>query len=191
MADLRTEIADPQIVILNGAGSVGKSSAARALQAITAAPFLHLSMDAFLDMLPERALGHPDGMVFERIDEADGPSVAIRSGPLVDRALRGMRRAVQAMAAQGNNLIVDDVMLENEGQDYRRLLSSFSIRFVGLFAPLDVLEERERRRGDREVWLARWQFERVHRGRAYDLDIDASGDTPEAIAERIRAAFNL
>ena len=55
-----------------------------------------------------------------------------------------MRHAVAAMAAQGNSLVVDDVMTQ-EGQD-RALLSAFDARLVGLFAPLDVLEARERRR---------------------------------------------
>ncbi|GHD58475.1 hypothetical protein GCM10017083_41490 [Thalassobaculum fulvum] len=41
-----------RIVLLNGAGSAGKSSIARALQAIAATPLLHMQMDAFLEMLP-------------------------------------------------------------------------------------------------------------------------------------------
>ncbi|MFZ0017309.1 MAG: hypothetical protein WAL10_08230 [Acetobacteraceae bacterium] len=44
------------------------------------------------------------------------------------------------------------------------------VHFVGLFAPLDVLEARERQRGDRLIGLARWQYHRVHSGIAYDLD---------------------
>lgn len=41
----------PRIIILNGAGSAGKSSIAKALQAITNEPFLHVAMDDFLDIL--------------------------------------------------------------------------------------------------------------------------------------------
>ena len=41
-----------RIAVLNGIGSVGKSSIARALQAIASQPMLHVQMDAFLDMLP-------------------------------------------------------------------------------------------------------------------------------------------
>ncbi|MFZ3005690.1 MAG: hypothetical protein WA047_05905, partial [Phenylobacterium sp.] len=92
-----------QIVILNGVGRVGESSTARALQQICARPFLHVAMDAFLDMLPEATFGHADGMIFET-------------------------------------------------------------RFVGLLAPLEVLEAREVARGDRQIGLARWQFDRVHAG---------------------------
>lgn len=43
-----------RIVLLNGVGSVGKTAIAKAMQAITAEPFLHVEMDAFLNMMPER-----------------------------------------------------------------------------------------------------------------------------------------
>lgn len=182
----------PCIVILNGAGSVGKSATARALQAIGATPFLHVAMDTFLDMLPQAMFGHPDGLTFETIGEQDIPSVAIRTGLVVERAMRGMRHAVAAMAAQGNNLIVDDVMIR-EGQDreYRELLSNFDVHLVGLFAPLDVLEARERQRGDRQPGLARWQYNRLHRGVIYDLEIDTATTSPQENARIIRDAFGL
>jgi len=101
----------PQIIILNGIGSVGKSSTAKALQAITSKPFLHVAMDAFLDMLPEKMLAHPNGLMFEAAQDGDKPIIAIRSGPVLERVMRGMRHAVFAMAEQGNNLIVDEVMI--------------------------------------------------------------------------------
>ena len=44
----------PRVIVLNGVGSLGKSSTAKAIRAIAAKPFLHVSMDAFIDMLPER-----------------------------------------------------------------------------------------------------------------------------------------
>lgn len=181
-----------QIVILNGSGSAGKSSTARALQEICARPFLHVAMDAFLDMLPEAMFGHADGMIFEAL-EADGkPSVAIRTGPVMEAAMRGMRQAIAAMAGQGNQLIVDDVILDPADEaDYRALLSRFEVRFVGLFAPLEALEARERARGDRQIGLAHWQYDRVHQGRAYDLEIDTSATTPAQNAVLIRDAFGL
>jgi chloramphenicol 3-O phosphotransferase len=82
-----------------------------------------------------------------------------------------MRHAIAAMAHDGNDLIVDDVMLGRDAaQQYRELLAQHEVHFVGLFAPLDVLEARERQRGDRLIGLARWQYHRVHSGIAYDLD---------------------
>jgi len=181
-----------RIVILNGVGSVGKSSTARALQAIAARPFLYVAMDAFLEMLPAAMLDHADGLLFER-DGRDGPpSIAIKAGPVLQRTMQGMRHAIAAMAAQGNDLIVDEVMLDPATvQAYRELLSPFDLRMVGLFAPLDVLEARERARGDREIGLARWQYDRVHRGIAYDLELDTTVMTPQLCAERIRDSFQL
>ncbi len=182
----------PTVILLNGVGSVGKSSTARALQAIASRPFLHVAMDAFLDMLPAHLIGHPDGLVFEP-GEADGhPALAVRSGPVLGRAMAGMRHAVAALAAQGNELIVDEVMFgPANAQEYRRLLPHAELRLVGLFASLDVLEAREQARGDREVGLARWQHPRVHRDMAYDLEIDTADTTPEENARRIKAAFRL
>ncbi len=181
-----------QVIILNGVGSVGKSSTAKALQAIASKPFLHVAMDAFLDMLPKRMLAHPDGLLFEAAQDGGKPVVAIRTGPILERAMRGMRHAVAAMAEQGNNLIVDEVMIEaRTAQEYRDLLRFCDLRLVGLFAPLHVLEARERERGDREVGLARWQYGRVHMGIAYDLQVDTAAAAPAKCARLIRNALGL
>ena len=182
----------PQVIILNGIGSVGKSATAKALQAITSKPFLHVAMDAFIGMLPEKMLAHPDCLLFEASQDGGKPTIAIRSGPVLERAMRGMRHAVAAMAGQGNNLIVDEVMIEAGAvQEYRALLRSSALHLVGLFAPLDVLEARERARGDRELGLARWQYGRVHRDIAYDLKVDTAARTPVECAQVIRDAFQL
>ncbi len=179
-----------RVVLLNGVGSVGKSSIARALQAIASRPFLHVQMDAFIEMLPKTYLDHPDGLTFRTIEQDGKPAVVIGSGEVTVRAFRGMRRAIAAMAAEGNDLIVDDVLVGG-ADDYERLLAGFTFYKVGVFAPLDVLEERERRRGDRMIGLARRQFDRVHKGIRYDLEVDASIATPEACAAQIKERFDL
>lgn len=185
-------MAASRIIILNGVGSVGKTSTAHALQAITAEPFLHVAMDSFLGMLPDKLTGHPDGLVFDATEIDGKPNVIIRSGPVLERAMLGMRHAVAAMAAQGNNLIVDEVMIGSAKEhEYRALLSGFDLRFVGLFAPLDVLEARERARGDRLIGLARWQYERVHQNISYDLEIDTARAPPPEIAKAICDAFGM
>ncbi len=102
------------IIILNGAGSAGKSSIARALQEIASEPFLHVAMDAFIDMPPASYWDYPDGFCFESVSGPYGPAMAIRTGPVGQRTLAGMRRAVAALAQAGNNLIVDEVMLATE-----------------------------------------------------------------------------
>lgn len=180
-----------RIVLLNGAGSVGKTSIARAIQAQAAKTFLHVQMDVFLEMMPARSLNTAEGLVFETLVQDGKPSVAIKSGTEVERALRGMRHAVAAMAAQGCNMIVDDVMLGGEAEEYRALLAPYDLCIVGVFAPLDVLEAREAARGDREIGLARWQFDQVHRGQTYDLEIDASAASAAECAAKIVERFGL
>lgn len=180
-----------RIVLLNGVGSAGKTCIAKALQTITAEPFLHVQMDAFMEMLPEVLQEHPDGFTYETVHEDGNALVVIRTGPVGERTLRGMRHAIAAMAGQGNNLIVDDVMLGGEGAEYAALLSAFAVFTVGVFAPLDVLEARERQRGDRLIGLARWQYNRVHKHMTYDLEVDTSCATPMECAELIRRRFRL
>ena len=181
------------IILLNGVGSAGKSSIAKALQDITAEPFLHFSMDVFLEMLPPRYFDHPDGLVFETIQEGGHPSVVIHEGEVSRRTLRGMRASAAAMAAAGNNLIIDDVMIGagEASADYTRLLAPHRLHWVGVHAPLDVLEARERQRADRMPGLARWQYPRVHAGMAYDFEIDTGRMSPQQAALAIKTAFGL
>ncbi|MCX7382277.1 MAG: chloramphenicol phosphotransferase [Alphaproteobacteria bacterium] len=179
------------IILLDGVGSAGKTSIARALQAITREVFLHVQMDTFLDMMPPACIGHPDGFIFETLPTIP-PEVAIRTGPSGHRAMAGMRHAVRALADQGNHLIVDDVLTTpDQHASYATLLSDHRLHRVAVRAPLDVLEAREAGRGDRLIGLARWQFPRVHQGANYDLSVDTSEATPEECARTIRTAFGI
>jgi chloramphenicol 3-O phosphotransferase len=180
-----------RIVILNGVGSAGKSSIAKALQSITAEPFLHVQIDVFMDMLPAAYNDHPDGFTYETVFEHGKPVVVIKAGPIGERTLRGMRHAIAALAEQGNSLIVDDVLLGSEKGEYAALLSAFELYFVGIFAPLEMLEVREHERGDRLIGLARWQFSRVHEGMTYDLEVDTGSASPMECAALIRDRFHL
>jgi chloramphenicol 3-O phosphotransferase len=78
-----------KIILLNGVGSAGKSSIAKALQAIASKPYLHVQMDAFLDMLPEVYQNHPGGFSFETTQEDGKPIVAISTGPVGEQTMRG------------------------------------------------------------------------------------------------------
>jgi chloramphenicol 3-O phosphotransferase len=181
-----------QIVLLNGVGSSGKSSIAKALQSLTREPFLHLGLDTFIAMMPPRAFMGADGLTFDMVQE-NGRSIvaAIRSGALFESVMQGMLHAIAAIAAQGNNVIVDDVMLVDRTAEYMRLLSPFRLLRVSVFAPLEILEQRELARGDRAIGLARWQFDRVHHAIRYDLEVDTAKHSPKECAEQIVAKFGL
>src|SRR5919206_4011075 len=52
-----TPDASPRIILLNGTGSAGKTSIARALQALFEEPYLHLGMDCFyVEVCPPKYL---------------------------------------------------------------------------------------------------------------------------------------
>ena len=176
------------IILLNGIGSAGKSSIAKALQASLRDVYLHVAMDAFFDMLPAACIGRADGIVFEPISQEDPPVIAIHSGPAARRCMQGMRHAVAALAAAGNNILLDEVPIGSEWLEYEALLSLFIVHKVAVVAPLEVLEARERARGDRLIGLARWQWTRVHQGMSYDHTVDtarhSAGECADAIARR-------
>ncbi|MDU8926261.1 AAA family ATPase [Alisedimentitalea sp. MJ-SS2] len=187
-----------KVVLLNGVGSSGKSSIAKALQNTVSKPFLHVEMDAFLAMMPERYHNHPEGLSFEQHIENGKASTIAKTGVIAERTLTGMRHSVAAMAKAGNNLIVDDVLFGNTDTgdaptlaEYRKLLRPFDFFLVAVFAPLDVLEERERLRGDRVPGLARWQYERVHEQMPYDFEVHTENASPQQCAEQIKVSLGL
>jgi chloramphenicol 3-O phosphotransferase len=182
-----------RVVLLNGVSSVGKSSIAKALQRIAARPMLHVQMDAFLEMMPPGTFGDPQGYTFETTLDAVGrPVTAITSGPILELAMRSLRAAVAAMADNGADLVVDEVIWDPADlADYRRRLAAHDLFTVGLAAPLDLVEAREAARGDLTLGLARWQHDKVHAGMTYDLELDTSLSAPEALAARIKGAFAL
>lgn len=188
---VRRQDMDVTVILLNGVGSAGKSSIARALQGIAREPFLHVQMDAFFDMLPIHLIDHPDGVRFIPTESDGPPEIAIRSGPAAAKLFAAIPASAAALAAAGNNLIVDDVILRDGMAEYERQLGRFRFLKVGVHAPLEVLEVREAARGDRRVGLARWQFSRVHSGKTYDLEIDTGSISPAEAAEIIRSAFDL
>jgi chloramphenicol 3-O phosphotransferase len=84
-------------------------------------------------------------------------------------------------------IIVDLVLRdESELQGTFRVLANRPMYLVGVQAPLEVLEERERRREDRGSGLARKQSANPAFSRTYDLVIDTSKHSPANGAVAIR-----
>ena len=177
------------IIFLNGTSSAGKTSIARSLQQQLSDPYVHIALDAFLDMFPPCWLDTQGG--FGEIQPSGSDATeAIYIGPIAQRLFSGYHRSLAACAIAGNNLIVDHVLLERRWlQECVALLADFSVFFVGVRCPLDVLEVRERERGDRGPGQARKQFNLVHVDALYDFEVDTSLGSPEGCAERIVMAL--
>jgi chloramphenicol 3-O phosphotransferase len=102
----------------------------------------------------------------------------------------GMRAAVAACARCGNDLLVDDVFIDRRWLDgWRDELAGLEWLLVGVLAPLPVLEERERIRGNRITGEARAQVDVIHAGIEYDLTLDTASQSPEDCARAILAAL--
>jgi chloramphenicol 3-O phosphotransferase len=176
-----------RIVVLNGAGSVGKSAVARAMQGRAQGVVLHAAMDVFMEMAPPAVQEGPEGF-----DYVSGPQgVTVRVGPFGQRLMAAMIPAVAALAGTGDCVVFDAVLDAGQILACRRGFAGHQPVFVGLMATLPVLEAREKARGDRMIGLARDQVAWVHRGVSYDLTVDCDEATPEAIAAQICERFGL
>jgi chloramphenicol 3-O phosphotransferase len=180
------------IIFLNGTSSAGKTTLAKALQEVLEAPYLHLGIDTFLSMAPAAYLDSSlPGASQVVVHEADGQRrIEIRTGLVQEQLLLGMYAAMAALAAAGNNLIIDDVILEQ-----RWLLAALSalrpyrVLFVGVVCPIEVAEERERQRGNRVIGMARGYLERVHQHKLYDLIVDTHALSLDTCVQRVLSAL--
>lgn len=148
------------IILLHGASSSGKSTIARALQARLSLPFWHISIDHLRDA----------GVL---------PSDRFKSGEFDWKAARpaffdGFHASLAAYAQAGNNLILEHILEDDTWPDQLRVLfAPFDVYFVGVHCPVDILEAREKARGDRPVGSARKDFETIHIGKTYDLEVQS------------------
>lgn len=165
------------IILLNGTSGAGKTSIARALQQIMDVPYLHVPIDSFGDMAPgPDKLGEPGSRAWQDV---------------FNRVLSGFHHSLAALAAAGNNLIVDHVIVqggepENWLTECVDVLAPFTAYFIGVHCPLEELRRRERARGDREEGQAERQLSHVHRHGVYDLELDTSLLSAEQCARKIK-----
>jgi chloramphenicol 3-O phosphotransferase len=162
-----------KVIVLNGPSSSGKTSIAKALQRALDDVYLHVSIDAFLHQLPDAVL-------------ADQTALA-RAFP---RLFAGFNAANAALVHAGNNLIIDVVLQEPSWvSPCVKAFDGLEAIFVGVRCALDVLEDRERARGDRKLGLARYQHDRVHSHGVYDIEVDtATMPVTECVARIVTRA---
>lgn len=172
------------IIFLNGCTSAGKTSIARALQALPGSAWLRFGIDDGFALLPPDS---PDGFWFDRDERG---LVHLNYGTLGRKALAAYRRAAVAIAATGVDLVVDEVILEADfADDWVALANDLDVFAVGVHCDLAELERRELQRGDRRSGQARGQFDLVHGRIAYDFEIDTTRITPGVAAATIAAAY--
>jgi chloramphenicol 3-O phosphotransferase len=152
-----------KIILISGTSSSGKSTLAKGLQKSLVDPF-----DSYIEMLP-------------RTDDWE----------MFQRMVRGLNRSVAVMTEEGNNLIVDHVLIDNAWlEQLLELLGERYVLFVGLHCPLDELERRESKRDTRRQGFARQQFNNIHANKIYDLKLDTSVLRAEECVEQVLEFYN-
>ena len=173
------------VIILNGVSSSGKSSLARALQNNSRETLLRVAMDDFLSMLPPGRESTEDWFPLVLAEAPEQALPRIEIGPRGGLLLEQMRAFVGSLAARGMSVIVDEVCEAEAIRDYRLQVGSARLVVVKVEAPLAVIEQRERERGDRLIGLARDQAGFLHKGIAYDITVDTSTGTPDELAREL------
>jgi len=188
-----------RIILLNGSSSAGKTTLAITLQQLLRDPWHHIALDQFRDGMGGRyrGLNSPPGTPGARglnvvpVSHGNDRVTEVRFGDLGQQVLRGMRRAIAAFAAEGNNVIIDDLMFEPGFLfDYVSALAGFEVLFVGVRCPIEVVNAREAKRPGRFPGTATSHFDVVHQHCIYDIEVDTGAATPRQCAEQIIARLD-
>jgi chloramphenicol 3-O phosphotransferase len=130
---------------------------------------LHASLDTFTDMFDWKA-------VLDETVRRECHRVGVAN----------FHRSLPILAAGPYTLVVDHVFEHRAWrEDCTAALAHSTVFFIGLRCPVEVLEAREKARGDRRTGMARWQLERVHEHVRYDLELDTSIRTADECAAAV------
>lgn len=184
-----------QIIYLNGPSSSGKTTLAKTLQQSFDDLFLHVGIDKIIGWMPEKvndwAGGDaPLGFSWKKqTDESGNLIQELQIGPYAEKIGKTFQEIVLMLAKMGHHLIIDDVSYGKKQVDaWKYLLKHFNVLWVGVNAPLPILEQREKIRGNRIIGSARDQFDKVHRDVSYDLQVDTHHSTLEENIQKIKSS---
>lgn len=180
-----------RIILLNGTSSAGKTTLAAALRAHydeRGESWLVVGIDDYLAKVPPAMWTGTAGFGFAPAD--DGAGVVFTLGPDAQALLAVYRESAASFARRGLNVIVDEVVLDDTAwSGWQSALDGLDPFWVRVDCPLDVREERERARSNRQIGIARGQDRTVHHHPPYRLAVDTSTATPAELAARIATAF--
>jgi chloramphenicol 3-O phosphotransferase len=158
-----------QVIVLNGGSSSGKSGIVRCLQAVLPDPWLALGVDTLLDAMPAAMRQSDAGIEF-------APDGGVSVGPQFRALEAAWIAGVAAMVRAGARVIVDEVFLGGASgqQRWQQALDGLDVLWVGVRCDGAVAAGREIARGDRTSGMAASQAELVHKGMAYDVEVDTT-----------------
>jgi chloramphenicol 3-O phosphotransferase len=182
------------IIILDGSPSVGKTTIAEKLQEIMEEPYLYFPIDLFVRRLPTgwiqfaRDLTRPAALTYKMETDSEGkPKITLEIGPVGEKLIQGYLNAIQGFSTAGNHVIGDAIITDAKWlESMERTFLHLPVYFIGLFAPLEELEKREKSRFELPG-TTRGRFDPVYSlSKEYDLFIDTSKLSSEEAAEKIK-----
>lgn len=194
----------PDVILVNGPSSAGKSTLCRRLQERIEHPYLCLGFDDLIFFAAPRYYRGADtprqdgsdpftaqGVQMHRVSgEGDPLDVRPSFGPVFRRLIGAMAPVVRTLVEGGNPVIFDHVLHDQAMMDScTAAFTGLRVFSVGITCDLAILEARERARGDRVLGRARGLADVVHRFCTYDLTLDSGQLGPEACVDRVVSAL--
>ena len=174
-----------KIIFLNGCGSSGKTSIAKAIVHESPELWLSFGVDTFIDMIP---FGRQEPYLkFIPGQNERGPTMHVESGTEGGKLFGIMPQFAEMLADRRNNLIIDEVLFDEEAlKAYVQQLKGHTVYYIGVFCDLAVMQEREVLRRDRCIGLSNDQIDRVHQGvlNSYDFKVDTQGLRTKNVVDR-------
>ena len=160
-----------KIIFLNGTSSAGKSTIAKALRAKLDPTFCYYASDQLAD----------EG--FRPIDPAT--RLATRQ-----QFFDGFHRSIPALASAGIDLLIEHIVEEQAwADDLAKLLEGLDVFWVGIHAPIEAIEQREKSRGNRTIGEARFHL-KTHGFCRYDVEVDSTHPVDEVTTKIVAAWKN-
>ncbi len=162
----------PIAFLLIGASSAGKTTLAKALvdSYYPSNIFLMAGIDDIFralgdETVPLRRDYWVDGEINYKksVDEHGKPTVAISLGDLGENLMCLAYDRAAAFLDAGFNVVIDDVLLSDRVFEYAlKRLKNYTVYLVGVYAPLEIRETREKDRGNRPIGHTRSQEARAY-----------------------------
>lgn len=181
------------IIFLNGTSSSGKTSIVKEIVKRYSTPLLEVSVDNLFNIIPNDLMGDDPfihygnpPMITEPNSHNMPKNKFIDLMNLFPKYISGYHQSIDAFYSAGCNIIVDHVLQHEDW--YKECIQLFKHKrayFIGIHCPLHVINQREKKRGDRPIGMAEYQFNTIHGKNIYDYSIDTSVYTPEECAENI------
>ena len=144
-----------KVIILNGVSSSGKTTLAKALQNAFNEPYIRLSIDDFISMMP-------------------GKMVENDLGNTVYKSQTILLQTIMMLSDAGTNVVVDNIMLTyfQTLKQYVSLLHDYPVLLVRVDCPPHELRRRETERGDRAIGQGESQINDLEPQALYDITVN-------------------